>query len=224
MRRSKLRGVIVLCIPCTPSARQCERCRTASLWTRGTRGCVHFELACTEPGCCAGCAVRGHRTGGATDLQATAGGGRYCVRPPPGGAAAGPSGQTFETISAACHPSDAALDVTLYLVNLILSGNLPQEAFQQYGLLFGVEKPGDLVRPIAIIEMWYRFAGVCALRTYRRSIGAGLAPPVGVGTPSGSAGGSRHTQRRGDCGARACVGGWQGPWDSGHVSGHREWF
>ena len=40
------------------------------------------------------------------------------------------------------------------------------------------------MRPIAISETWYRFAGICALRTYGRGIGARLAPlQMGVGTP-----------------------------------------
>ena len=39
------------------------------------------------------------------------------------------------------------------------------------------------MRPIAISETWYHFAGVCALRTYGRGIGARLAPlQVGVGS------------------------------------------
>ena len=42
------------------------------------------------------------------------------------GTAAGPSGWTFEMICAACQSSDATLDVTLELVNLILSGELPR--------------------------------------------------------------------------------------------------
>ena len=43
------------------------------------------------------------------------------------------------------------------------------------------------MRPIAISETWHRFAGVCALRTYGRGIGACLAPlQVGVGTPGGT--------------------------------------
>ena len=42
------------------------------------------------------------------------------------------------------------------------------------------------MRPIAISETWYHFAGVCALRTYGRGIGARLAPlQVWVGTPGG---------------------------------------
>ena len=95
-------------------------------------------------------------------------------------------------ICAACQSSDAALDVTLELVNLILSAELPREAFLLDGLLIGLEKPGGGVWPIAISETWYRFAGVCALRTYGRGIG----PASGEG---------RHTRRHGDCGACASV-------------------
>ena len=40
-------------------------------------------------------------------------------------------------ICAACHSSDAALDVTFELVNLVLSGELPREAFLLDGLLIG---------------------------------------------------------------------------------------
>ena len=91
------------------------------------------------------------------------------------GTAAGPSGWTFEMICAACQSSDAALNVTLELVNLILSGELPREGFLLDGLWIGLEKPGGGVRPIAISE-WYRLAGVCALRTFGPGIGARLAP------------------------------------------------
>ena len=100
-------------------------------------------------------------------------------------------------ICAACQSSDAVLVVTLELVNLILSGELPREAFLLHELLIGLEKPGGGVRPIAISETWYRFAGVCALRTYGRGIGARLAPlQVGVGTPGGTE--IVVFQRRGD--------------------------
>ena len=103
------------------------------------------------------------------------------------GTAAGPSGWTFEMICAACQSSDAALDVTLELVTLILSGELPREAFLLDELLMGLEKPGRVVRPIAIIKTCYRFAGVCALRMYGRGICARLAPlHVGVGPPGGT--------------------------------------
>ena len=49
--------------------------------------------------------------------------------------AAGPSRWTFQKICAAWQSSDAALNVTLVLVNLILSGELSREAFLLDGLL-----------------------------------------------------------------------------------------
>ena len=43
------------------------------------------------------------------------------------------------------------------------------------------------MRPSAISESWYRFAGFCALRTYGCGTGAGLAPlQAGVSTPGGT--------------------------------------
>ena len=71
---------------------------------------------------------------------------------------------------------------------LILLGELPREAFLLDGLLVGLEKPGDGVRPFKITAKRYhvsdtRFAVVSALRTYRR----GLTPlQVDVATPSGT--------------------------------------
>ena len=66
--------------------------------------------------------------------------------------AARPSGWTFEMIYTACQSSDAALDVTLELVNPILSGELPWAAFLLDVLLIGLEKPGGGVQPIVISE------------------------------------------------------------------------
>ena len=66
--------------------------------------------------------------------------------------AAGPPSWTFEMIRVARQSSDAALDVTLELVNHILSGELPREAVLYNVLLIGLEKPGGNVRPIAISE------------------------------------------------------------------------
>ena len=43
-------------------------------------------------------------------------------------------------------------------------------------LLKVLEKPGGGVQPIKIIKTWYRFAGVCSLRTCGRGIAARLAP------------------------------------------------
>ena len=52
------------------------------------------------------------------------------VSAPHRGTAAGPSEWTFEVTCAAYQLSDAARVVTLELVNLILSGELPRQAFQ----------------------------------------------------------------------------------------------
>ena len=87
------------------------------------------ELACSASGRCAGCAVGGRGAGAAADPRAIAEEVVAIVSAHHWGTAAGPSGWTFEMICAACQPSDAALDVTLELVNLILSGELPREAF-----------------------------------------------------------------------------------------------
>ena len=65
--------------------------------------------------------------------------------------AAGAFVWTSEMICAACQTSGAALDITLGLVNLILSGELPREASLLDRLLIGFENPGG-VWPIAISE------------------------------------------------------------------------
>lgn len=103
------------------------------------------------------------------------------------GSAAGPSGWTYEMICTACQSSDAATRATLALVNLILSGELPRETFLLDGNLIGLEKPDGGVRPIAISEAWYRFAGVCALRVLNPELGETLLPlQLGVGTRGGT--------------------------------------
>lgn len=84
------------------------------------------------------------------------------VSAPARGKAAGPSGWTFEVICAAYQLSDTARDVTLELVDLILSGELPRQAFQLDGLMIGLEKAGGGVWPIAVSETWHRIAGVYA--------------------------------------------------------------
>ena len=67
-------------------------------------------------------------------------------------------------ICAAFQSSDAALNVTIELVNLILSRDLPREALLLDGFLLWLEKPGGGVRPIASSETWYRFAGSARCR------------------------------------------------------------
>ena len=59
--------------------------------------------------------------------------------------AAGPSVRAFEMICAAYQSSDAALDVTLELINLIMTGELPRDDFLLGRLLIGHEKPGGAI-------------------------------------------------------------------------------
>ena len=59
----------------------------------------------------------------------------------------------------------------------------------QYHLVRGAPTGGlSAVRPIAISETWYRFAGVCALRIYGRGIYGRWPCPAagGVGTQGGT--------------------------------------
>ena len=93
------------------------------------------------------------------------------------------------------HSCDAALDVTLELVNLILSGELLREAHPLDGLLDGLEKLGGCVRHIAISVTWFRFAGGLCAADVRAGHRRALGP---------AAGGGGHTRRHKDCCARAC--------------------
>ena len=165
MRSGRLRGSSDAFIRSAQSTGQRKRCRKAIRRTRGIRGCVQAFMQRTGCGAgCAGCAVAGRGAGAVADprsLQEVVG----IVSAHHRETAAGLSGWTFEMICAACQSSEAALDVTVKLVSLILSGELPRQAFLLDGLLIGFERPRGGVRPIAISETWYRFAGVCALRT-----------------------------------------------------------
>ena len=114
----------------------------------------------------------------------------------------GPSGWTFEIICAACQSSDAALDVTLEHVNLILSGEIPRESFLPDGLMIGFERPGGGVRPIANQrDVVSRCRGLRAA-----DIRAGCWRAIGP-----ASGGGRHTRCHGDCGACACFTAGRGP-------------
>lgn len=86
---------------------------------------------------------------------------------------------TCEMICAACQTSDAATQATLEVAevaHLILSGELPRETYLIDGSLIGLQAPNGGVRPIAISEVWYGFAGIWPLRVYGGRIGWGLAP------------------------------------------------
>ena len=102
------------------------------------------------------------------------------------GAAGGPTGWTFEQLRAAVSASAEARAGAHAVVNLMLSGKLPRCGVLLDSNLVGLAKPGGGVRPIAIGEVWYRLAGLCAI-TALEGIGRTLAPlQLCVGVPGGA--------------------------------------
>ena len=102
------------------------------------------------------------------------------------GTAGGPTGWTYEMISAAALATNDGFRAVLRFVNLILSAQLPRDCFILESSLVGLQKPTGGVRPIAIGEAWYRLAMLCALSEVGAAVGAELAPlQVGVGTRGG---------------------------------------
>ena len=102
------------------------------------------------------------------------------------GTAGGPTGWTYEMISAAALATHDGFRAVLRFVNLILSAKLPHDCFILESSLVGLQKPAGGVRPIAIGEAWYRLAMLCALSEVGTAVGADLAPlQVGVGTRGG---------------------------------------
>lgn len=91
------------------------------------------------------------------------------------GTAGGPSGWTYEHLHAAVSASARARAGVFAVVNLLLSGRMPRCPTLLDSSLIGLTKPDGGVRPIAIGEVWYRFAGLCALVALE-GVGRGLAP------------------------------------------------
>ena len=101
------------------------------------------------------------------------------------GTAPGMSGLTPEHIVAAADTGVNAFSAILEWVNLMLSGKLPRHGALLDSALIGLMKPNNDVRPIAIGEVWYRFAASCALAALGHT-GAALAPvQLGAGTQGG---------------------------------------
>jgi hypothetical protein len=102
------------------------------------------------------------------------------------GKAAGPSGMTYEHVTAAAAGSDEGMSVLLELVNLMLSGSLPHCPELTDCRLVAVAKPNGGVRPIAIGEVLVRIASLCALAVCGGA-GAEMAPEqLGVGVSGGA--------------------------------------
>ena len=75
------------------------------------------------------------------------------------------------------------------LLKDILNGNLPKRARQLLlaSRLVALSKPDGKYRPIAVGELFYRLAGVIAVRRVSQSATALLAPhQLGVGVASGA--------------------------------------
>lgn len=112
---------------------------------------------------------------------------RDVLRQLPKGAAAGPSGWTYEHVKAATQTPDSAIGAALELINAILAGGLPHLPELLDCNLIGLEKPGgNGLRPIAIGEVWLRIASRCAMASCPGA-GQALAPlQLGVGVRGGS--------------------------------------
>ena len=86
----------------------------------------------------------------------------------PRGSAAGPSGTTYEHIIAAIRTSDRGTDVSVKVINLILSSTLPRCDSLLDSRLIALSKPRpdgqpDGICPIAMGEVWLRLASLRAL-------------------------------------------------------------
>ena len=95
------------------------------------------------------------------------------------GTAGGVTGWTYEQALVPVRVSSEGRRAVLQFVNLILSGKLPRSCFLLESLLVGLEKtkievPTGDVRPIAIGEVWYRLAMICALVQKGHEVGAAL--------------------------------------------------
>jgi hypothetical protein len=128
------------------------------------------------------------------------------LRTLPKGSAAGPSGWTYEHITAAVYADCNALSAALSLINVIVRGDLPHLPELLDSTLIALEKPGSNagVRPIAIGEAWLRLAGLCAMKA-TPGVGPALAPlQLGVGVRGGSQC-MGHSIRAGIAADPACV-------------------
>ena len=103
----------------------------------------------------------------------------------PKGSAPGPSGWTYEHIKAATQAGNCC--ALLGVINVMIRGDLPHVPELLDSRLIGLEKPGGRgLRPIAIGEVFFRLAGLCAMAA-RPGAGRALAPlQLGVRVKGGS--------------------------------------
>jgi hypothetical protein len=93
----------------------------------------------------------------------------------PHGSAAGPSGWTYEHIKAATSTSEDARAAVLHLMQAVVRDDLPHLPRLLDARLLPLEKPSSGVRPIAVGEVWYRLAALCALAACPNA-GSSLVP------------------------------------------------
>jgi len=104
------------------------------------------------------------------------------------GAASGPSGWGGNLLSTLVE-SDICRAGIIALLKDIINGNLPDSARQLLlaSRAIGLGKPDNGIRPIAIGELFYRLAGVIAVRKIAVTAGKLLAPhQFGVGVANGA--------------------------------------
>ena len=104
------------------------------------------------------------------------------------GSASGPSGWGGNMLSMLAE-SDICRAGIIALLKDIINGNLPESARQLLlaSRAIGLGKPDDGIRPIAIGELFYRLAGVIAVRKIAMTAGKLLAPhQFGVGIANGA--------------------------------------
>ena len=101
------------------------------------------------------------------------------------GTADGLAGWTDDHIRQAAWASVEAMEATLEVIKLILSGDLPRHSKLLDSALIGLRKPDGVVRSIAIGEVKYRVAALCANEACA-SIDAAPTPlQLGVGVSGG---------------------------------------
>ena len=104
----------------------------------------------------------------------------------PRGSAGGPSGWTYEHVQVVIRSGPDGSDAVRRLLGAIAGGLLPQLPELTDSRLIALLKPDGGVRPIAIGEVFYRLAGLCALAA-SPGLGPSLAPlQLGVSTRGGA--------------------------------------
>jgi hypothetical protein len=104
----------------------------------------------------------------------------------PHGSTAGPSGWTYEYVKAATSTSDDTRAAVLRLMQAVVHGDLPHLPCPLDARLLPLEKPSSGIRPIAVGEVWYRLAALCALAACPNAGHSLVALQVIVGVPGGS--------------------------------------